>query len=168
MSAQRQKSPSVRRLTTAKLHTSQHCRPENWHRLNQAILHDRSQASRSRRNSSLSRRKCAQKLGLLASVATRPTDEPATANTVRTAMDENPWRILIQLNKPTLDSKLSTHCVNPSNPVVSGRDVVKPLGHVGFIQVSQRGSHATLRHADRAVIVPLHREIAPGSLRSIF
>jgi predicted RNA binding protein YcfA (HicA-like mRNA interferase family) len=34
--------------------------------------------------------------------------------------------------------------------------------------VSQRGSHLKLRHADgRTVIVPLHRELARGTLRSI-
>ncbi len=35
--------------------------------------------------------------------------------------------------------------------------------------MGQRGSHVKLRHADgRTVIVPMHRELARGTLRSIF
>ncbi len=53
-------------------------------------------------------------------------------------------------------------------PCVSGRDVVRARGKVGFAQVSQRGSHIKLRHADgRVVIVPDHAELKQGTLRSI-
>jgi predicted RNA binding protein YcfA (HicA-like mRNA interferase family) len=52
-------------------------------------------------------------------------------------------------------------------PVVSGADVVGALGRLGFAQVSQRGSHVKLRRESRTVIVPMHAEIAPGTLRSI-
>jgi len=42
------------------------------------------------------------------------------------------------------------------------------LRSVGFAEVSQRGSHAKLRHEDgRTAIVPLHRELAMGTLRSV-
>ncbi|MFJ9906805.1 type II toxin-antitoxin system HicA family toxin [Streptomyces sp. NPDC101152] len=34
-------------------------------------------------------------------------------------------------------------------------------------QIATRGSHAKYRKDDRAVIVPLHRSLAPGTLRSI-
>jgi predicted RNA binding protein YcfA (HicA-like mRNA interferase family) len=51
---------------------------------------------------------------------------------------------------------------------VSGADVVRSLERVGFVFRSQRGSHRKLRHPDgRTVIVPMHRELAPGTLRSI-
>ena len=51
---------------------------------------------------------------------------------------------------------------------VCGRDAVTALSRVGFEQVSQRGSHVKLRNATgRVVIVPLHRELAPGTLGSI-
>jgi predicted RNA binding protein YcfA (HicA-like mRNA interferase family) len=51
---------------------------------------------------------------------------------------------------------------------VSGGDVVRALGRVGFIHVSQRGSHVKLRsEAGRVVIVPMHRELKAGTLRSI-
>jgi predicted RNA binding protein YcfA (HicA-like mRNA interferase family) len=53
-------------------------------------------------------------------------------------------------------------------PVVSGQDVVRALRGAGFEQISQRGSHVKLRNEEgRTVIVPMHRELAPGTLRSI-
>ena len=54
------------------------------------------------------------------------------------------------------------------NPSVSGKDVVRALGKVGFSVVSQRGSHVKMKNAaGRTVIVPMHSEIATGTLRSI-
>jgi predicted RNA binding protein YcfA (HicA-like mRNA interferase family) len=53
-------------------------------------------------------------------------------------------------------------------PVVSGQQTIKALTRLGFEQVSQRGSHAKLRNEDgRNAIVPLHDELARGTLRSI-
>ena len=52
-------------------------------------------------------------------------------------------------------------------PVVSGAATVGALRKAGFDQVSQRGSHVKLRSGERTVIVPLHRELAPGTLRSV-
>ena len=58
--------------------------------------------------------------------------------------------------------------MSPSLPIVSGREVVRALAKVGFVEVSQRGSHLKLRNEkNRTVIVPLHRELARGTLRSI-
>ena len=58
--------------------------------------------------------------------------------------------------------------MSPALPVVSGRDVVKALGRCGFAEVSQHGSHVKLRNPEaHTVIVPMHRELAPGTLRSI-
>lgn len=52
--------------------------------------------------------------------------------------------------------------------MVSGREVVRALAKVGFSEVSQRGSHLKLRNREgRTVIVPMHRELARGTLRSI-
>jgi predicted RNA binding protein YcfA (HicA-like mRNA interferase family) len=46
--------------------------------------------------------------------------------------------------------------------------VIRALGKGGFHQISQRGSHVKLRNAGgRTAIVPLHRELAPGTLRSV-
>ena len=45
---------------------------------------------------------------------------------------------------------------------------MRALRAVGFEQISQRGSHVKLRNTEgRTVIVPMHRELAPGTLRSI-
>jgi len=53
-------------------------------------------------------------------------------------------------------------------PVVHGDDVCRALAKVGFLRVNQKGSHVKLRNASgRNVIVPMHREIAEGTLRSI-
>jgi predicted RNA binding protein YcfA (HicA-like mRNA interferase family) len=57
--------------------------------------------------------------------------------------------------------------VSPSLPVLSGAKVVRSLEAIGFVQISQRGSHVKLRRTGLTVIVPLHRELAPGTLRSI-
>jgi predicted RNA binding protein YcfA (HicA-like mRNA interferase family) len=53
-------------------------------------------------------------------------------------------------------------------PQISGTDMVRVLERAGFTFRSQKGSHRKLRHPDgRTAIVPMHRELAPGTLRSI-
>lgn len=53
-------------------------------------------------------------------------------------------------------------------PVVSGQEATKALEKAGFRLISQRGSHVKMRHASgRTAIVPLHDELAPGTLRSV-
>ena len=55
-------------------------------------------------------------------------------------------------------------------PVVSGRSVVKALGKLGYEFDRQRGSHMVLRQKappHRRAVVPDHKEVAKGTLRSI-
>lgn len=52
-------------------------------------------------------------------------------------------------------------------PVVSGDEVVRALVRAGFVQVSQRGSHVKMRRDSRTAIVPMHRELASGTLHSV-
>ncbi len=55
-------------------------------------------------------------------------------------------------------------------PVVSGRSVVKALRKLGYAFDRQRGSHMILRQKDpphRRAVVPDHKEVAKGTLRSI-
>ncbi|HHU75496.1 MAG TPA: addiction module toxin, HicA family [Firmicutes bacterium] len=56
-------------------------------------------------------------------------------------------------------------------PILSGKQVIKLLEDLGFLKVGQRGSHVKMRtilHQKRkTVIVPLHKELAPGTLASI-
>jgi predicted RNA binding protein YcfA (HicA-like mRNA interferase family) len=57
--------------------------------------------------------------------------------------------------------------VSPRLPVVSGRETLRALEKASYAETSQRGSHVKLRRGNRTVIVPLHRELAPGTLRSV-
>lgn len=53
-------------------------------------------------------------------------------------------------------------------PTVSGEQVKKALEAAGFVKASQKGSHVKLKHVDgRVVIVPMHRELKKGTLKSI-
>lgn len=56
---------------------------------------------------------------------------------------------------------------------LSARQVLAVLGSFGFEVVATRGSHAKLRREGpggvrEILTVPLHRELAPGTLRAIF
>jgi len=56
----------------------------------------------------------------------------------------------------------------PGLPVLSGKDVCRALERAGFSRKSQKGSHVKMAHqAGRIAIVPMHSEIADGTLRSI-
>jgi predicted RNA binding protein YcfA (HicA-like mRNA interferase family) len=56
-------------------------------------------------------------------------------------------------------------------PLVSGQKVVKALNKAGFKIVGRKGSHIRLKKKTPTktyiVIVPLHREIKRGTLKSI-
>jgi predicted RNA binding protein YcfA (HicA-like mRNA interferase family) len=55
-------------------------------------------------------------------------------------------------------------------PRVSGREAVRALERLGFYVDRRRGSHAVLKRAtslgERGCVIPMHREIASGTLRS--
>ena len=50
---------------------------------------------------------------------------------------------------------------------VSGAEAIRVLERLGFRRVRQRGSHVVLRLGERGCVVPLHRELAIGTLRGI-
>jgi len=56
-------------------------------------------------------------------------------------------------------------------PDVSGAELVKALEKAGFVVLRQKGSHVSMEKVDSAsrwrTIVPLHREIARGTLHDI-
>ena len=63
--------------------------------------------------------------------------------------------------------------MSPKLKRLAARDVLSALGAFDFEVVSTRGSHAKLRRelADgtrQILTVPLHRELAPGTLRALF
>ena len=59
----------------------------------------------------------------------------------------------------------------PRLPVVSGRKLARSLVRYGYEEVSQRGSHLKLRkdtsQGEHVITVPLHAEIARGTLNDI-
>ena len=53
--------------------------------------------------------------------------------------------------------------MSPKRPVVSGRELIRALGRLGFAVVRVRGSHHFLRHPDgRVTVVPVHGKEAIG------
>ena len=53
-------------------------------------------------------------------------------------------------------------------PILSGRDVIRALGKLGYVVNDQKGSHIHLRHPSACPLtVPNHPEIARGTLRII-
>jgi predicted RNA binding protein YcfA (HicA-like mRNA interferase family) len=54
---------------------------------------------------------------------------------------------------------------------VSGQEAIRALERLGFMQVRQRGSHVVLKRqmleGEVGCVVPLHRELAVGTLRGI-
>jgi predicted RNA binding protein YcfA (HicA-like mRNA interferase family) len=56
-------------------------------------------------------------------------------------------------------------------PAVSGRELVRALQRAGFVQLRQKGSHVSMEKRSASgywrTIVPLHREIRPGTLSDI-
>lgn len=55
-------------------------------------------------------------------------------------------------------------------PTLSGREVVKAIGKLGYVMDRQRGSHMILRQQTaphRRLTVPDHKEVAKGTLRAI-
>jgi predicted RNA binding protein YcfA (HicA-like mRNA interferase family) len=58
----------------------------------------------------------------------------------------------------------------PKLPIVSGAAAAKALQRLGFFVDRQRGSHAVLKKVtplgERGCVIPMHREVALGTLRS--
>jgi predicted RNA binding protein YcfA (HicA-like mRNA interferase family) len=54
---------------------------------------------------------------------------------------------------------------------VSGLEAIRALKRLGFVQARQRGSHVVLKkqtpEGEIGCVVPLHRELAIGTLSSI-
>ena len=59
----------------------------------------------------------------------------------------------------------------PKLPRLSGEQVIRILERFGFTKVRQRGSHVVLKketlEGKIGCVVPLHREIATGTLHNI-
>ena len=59
----------------------------------------------------------------------------------------------------------------PKLPIVFGKEVIKVLSKLGYEHVRTKGSHAILNKMTEngkvTIPVPLHKELAKGTLRSI-
>lgn len=54
----------------------------------------------------------------------------------------------------------------PKLPIVSGKELIKAFGKIGFVFIRQRGDHVIMKHSDgRVVTVPLKKEIKKGTLK---
>lgn len=52
-------------------------------------------------------------------------------------------------------------------PVISGEKLIRLLKKAGFEVIRQRGSHVSLQKEDYKTVVPLHNELARGTLHGI-
>ena len=55
----------------------------------------------------------------------------------------------------------------PKLPVLSGKELIKALEKAGFRRVRKRGSHISLEKGPYRNVVPLHDELAKGTLHGI-
>ncbi len=51
-------------------------------------------------------------------------------------------------------------------PRISGKEAIKTFQSMGFNTVRQKGSHVVLRKGDFGCVIPLHKELAIGTLKS--
>jgi predicted RNA binding protein YcfA (HicA-like mRNA interferase family) len=54
----------------------------------------------------------------------------------------------------------------PELPRLSGREAIRVFESLGFAGVRQRGSHIVLRRGKAGCVVPMHKSLATGTLRS--
>lgn len=52
-------------------------------------------------------------------------------------------------------------------PVLSGNELITALKSTGFKVIRQKGSHVSLQKQNNKAVVPLHRELAKGTLLGI-
>jgi predicted RNA binding protein YcfA (HicA-like mRNA interferase family) len=52
-------------------------------------------------------------------------------------------------------------------PILRPLDIISALSRKGFVFKSQKGSHAKYTNGYHTVIIPMHDDIARGTLRSI-
>jgi len=55
----------------------------------------------------------------------------------------------------------------PKLPHVSGREAVRAMEKMGFVQLRQKGSHLIMRRGAVGCVIPMHREIKIGTLTGI-
>lgn len=51
-------------------------------------------------------------------------------------------------------------------PSISGKKAIKTFESLGFVKVRQKGSHVVLRRGEKGCVIPLHKDLAIGTLLS--
>jgi predicted RNA binding protein YcfA (HicA-like mRNA interferase family) len=54
----------------------------------------------------------------------------------------------------------------PELPRISGDEAIKVFIRLGFYQARQKGSHVVMRRQDKGCVIPRHKKLATGTLRS--
>jgi len=54
----------------------------------------------------------------------------------------------------------------PELPKISGNRAIKIFARLGFRTARQKGSHVVLRKGNHGCVIPIHKELAVGTLRS--
>ena len=54
----------------------------------------------------------------------------------------------------------------PEIPLISGDEAIKIFKKLGFYEARQKGSHVVLRRENKGCVIPQHKELALGTLRS--
>ncbi|MBI4791550.1 MAG: type II toxin-antitoxin system HicA family toxin [Deltaproteobacteria bacterium] len=54
----------------------------------------------------------------------------------------------------------------PELPKISGDEAIKIFLKLGFYQARQKGSHVVMRRNDKGCVIPRHKELTLGTLRS--
>ena len=54
----------------------------------------------------------------------------------------------------------------PEIPLISGDEAIKTFKKLGFYEARQKGSHVVLRRENKGCVIPQHKELALGTLRS--
>jgi len=54
----------------------------------------------------------------------------------------------------------------PELPRISGDEAIRIFKKLGFYEARQKGSHVVMRRDDKGCVIPRHRELAVGTLRS--
>ena len=54
----------------------------------------------------------------------------------------------------------------PELPRISGDEAIKIFKRLGFYEARQKGSHVVMRREHKGCVIPRHKELAIGTLRS--
>lgn len=69
--------------------------------------------------------------------------------------------------RPVTRSSPHSRLLMPKLPRTSAQKIIRTLKTLGFVVLRQQGSHVILRRGNRGCVVPMHKEVAVGTLRGV-